>query len=188
MCSLSSLKDISEQKASRFAAEFLLPETALKKAVERWLSVVNKKRFQDAELGEAAALCYYLTAQYSMPLKAVMFRLHEEGYINDISAYLSNYDFIKKTLKERKTRYAKRMQELMNTENPYIDEIMYKLIPKAYNYGYVSLDKVENDVIQLGLSMDIIAEFLEIEDSEDEDEIDNDLRENLLKKLNKKEK
>ncbi|NLC67455.1 MAG: hypothetical protein GX754_01430 [Clostridiaceae bacterium] len=87
---------------------------------------------------------------------------------------------------ERKTRYTKRMQELMNTENLYIDEIMYKLIPKAYNYGYVSLDKIENDVIQLGLSMDIITtEFLEIDDSEDEDEdedeVDNDLRENLLK-------
>ena len=87
---------------------------------------------------------------------------------------------------ERKTRYTKRMQELMNTENLYIDEIMYKLIPKAYNYGYVSLDKVENDVIQLAYGH-YNNQFLEIDsedEDEDEDEVDNDL-EKIYLKINK---
>ncbi|HOJ11786.1 MAG TPA: ImmA/IrrE family metallo-endopeptidase [Clostridiales bacterium] len=183
VCSLSSLKDKSEQKASRFAAEFLLPESSLRKSIERWLLLIKKRNFGDAEFNEVAALCYCLTVQYCMPLKAVMFRIYEEGYIDDISVYLSNYNFIKQTLKESKTQFAKRIQELMATENPYIYEVMYRLIPKAYNTGYVSLDKVESDVSQLGLVMDNMMEFLDIKDCEDEEEIDDSLRESLLIKL-----
>lgn len=183
VCSLSSLKDKSEQKASRFAAEFLLPELALRKTVERWLLLVNKKKFEDAESGEVATLCYHLTVQYCVPLKAAIFRLYEEGYIDDISVYLSNYNFIKQSLKESKTKFAKKIQELMATENPFIDEVMYRLIPKAYNFGYVSLDKVESDVKELGLVMENVEEFLDINDTEDKEEIDAGLRESLLIKL-----
>ncbi len=182
-CSLSSLKDKSEQKASRFAAEFLLPDQALKSSIERWLIVINKNEFKNANLEEVAALCYILTIKFCLPLKAVFFRLCEEGYIKDPNKYISQYAFIKKIFKETKTSFSKEVKELLNKENPYIDEPMYDLIYKAYNNGYVSLDDLESEIKILGLDKTNFYDlFINKEDDEQED-IDDDIKAKLLKKF-----
>jgi len=185
ICSLSQLKEKNEQKASRFAAEFLLPDQALKKHISQWLLFINKSRFKDASNEEISALCYTLTVRFCMPLKAVMFRLLEEGYIDDLAVYMTNYNFIKQTISESNTKFSKRAKELMGTENQYIEDIMYSLIPKAYQKGYVSLDMLEEDIDILKLNKDGIIESLglEAEEAEDED-IDDSLRESLLNKMN----
>lgn len=185
ICSLSQLRGKEEQKASRFAAEFLLPDQALKNNINQWLLLINKKQFKEAGNDEVSALCYALTVRFCMPLKAVMFRLYEEGYIDDIAVYMTNYVFIKQTLMESKTKYAKKATELMSTENPYIEEVMYTLIPKAYLKGYVSLDKIEEDVSVLGMDKTGIMDLLNIGEAyDDDDDMDDSLRTGLLNKLN----
>jgi len=188
VCSLSQLKGKNEQKASRFAAEFLLPDQALKKHIDQWLLFIKKEEFKDANNEEIAALCYMLTIRFCMPLKAVMFRLFEEKYIDDITIYMTNYNFIKKAISEMNTRFSKRARELMETDNQYIEDIMYSLIPKAYQNGYISLDVLEEDVKILKLNKEGITESLDLENEEtDEEDIDDSLRQSLLNKIDRME-
>lgn len=187
VCSMSSLGDKSEQKASRFAAEFLLPEQALKKVITRYLSIMNLDSLEQ-DIAHIAAICYALTIRYCMPVKAILFRLCEEGYIKDEASLISNYEFVKNLMREIKTQYSRELEELLSNENPYIEEVMYKLIPKAYNSGFVSLEQVIEDAEALKLNIEDIMETLDIEtDIEDDEDINDDIRENLLKKIREME-
>lgn len=183
VCSLSSLKNINEQKASRFAAEFLLPGEALNRFVEKYLVLMKRKELR--ELEDVAAVCYYLSITFGMPLKAVLFRLCEEGYLKDIGSYITNYDFIKRSFQEIKWSNSKQAEELLNNDNPFIEEIMYRLIPGAYERGYVSLDVMKRDIEILGLDSNVFSDILDRQEAEeDEDEIADDLILNLSAKLN----
>lgn len=185
-CSLSNQKEKSEQKASRFAAEFLLPDEALKRHINKWFELIKKEKIKDADLQEIAVLCYLLTIKFGLPLKAVLFRLCEEEYIDDIGQYLSNYNFLKGTLSEAKTIFSKQVKELLNNDNPYIDDNMYAIIPKAFERGYVSIDKLEKEIKILNLDKEYFSDILKIaEDNEEdeEDEISNELKEKLMSKL-----
>src|SRR5699024_5393698 len=151
VCSLSNLNEKSEQKASRFAAELLLPEEALRIQVDQWLSEVNKKQVDLAEITELALLCHRLTIKYGLPLKAVLYRIFEEGYItwNKFETIFKNYDFIKSTFKNSQRLQKREVSKLLGTQNPYIYEIMYEIMPKALEHGYISLDKLEKDTEDL---------------------------------------
>ena len=49
-----------------------------------------------------AVLSIFLTLKYQLPLKAVIYRLYEEHYIDKIDEYIQNYQFIKGVLQEVK--------------------------------------------------------------------------------------
>lgn len=182
-CSLSNQKEKSEQKASRFAAEFLLPDEALKKHINKWFEYIKKEKIKDADLQEIVALCYLLTIKFGLPLKAVLFRLREEEYIDDIGQYLSNYNFLKGSLSEAKTKFSKQARELLSNDNPFIDDNMYAIIPKAFERGYVSLDKLEKEIKILNLDKEYFSDILKVAEDDEEDEVSNELKQKLLRKL-----
>lgn len=187
VCSLSDLKEKNEQKASRFAAEFLLPEEALKTQVNLLLDHVKKNDFKNADFKDTIVLCCSLTIHYGIPLKAVLFRLLEEGYINDITNYLSNYEFMKQTFQQTLTTWSKQSKELLDSGNPYLEEILYNLIPRAYNSGYVSLGQIKADMEKLKLNNSLFSQLIETEDTvDDDDDLSDDLRARLLSKLGRK--
>lgn len=68
-----------------------------------------------------------------MPLKAGIYRLAEEHYIDNIDKYIENYEFIKKVLQEIKI-FEKRVDELYGTENSYVIPYSstYQDMEKAY--------------------------------------------------------
>ena len=174
ICDLSMLKDISEIKACRFAAEILLPEAALKTEIQNYLRCVKVDRLEDMNFNDYAALFIFLTVTYQLPLKAVIYRLAEEGYIENIDEYIKDYDFIKKILQEIKV-FKKRVEELYNTENAYInlEGSTYQDMKKAFADGNASLENILTDAKKLNLDMELINEIFheEIErDLEDEDD------------------
>jgi Zn-dependent peptidase ImmA (M78 family) len=189
VCSLSHLKDKMEQKASRFAAEFLLPEEALRIEVDDFLTLYNVNELDKVDFADIAILCYKLTIRYCLPLKAVIIRLYEERLIGPqkFSHMITNYRFIKDTFITANTRASRQIKELVSTDNPYLPEILYDLIPIAFNHGFVSLDKIEKDIQLLGLKKESFNLDFE-EDLEAEDDLDLlELREQLKFKLLDKE-
>lgn len=183
ICSLSQVQDKRDQKANRFAAEFLLPSDALKIEVDRLLTVIKKDSIRKAELVEVAAIVYVLTIRFALPLKAVLYRLFEEDYINDINLYIENYAFIKKILTEANLHYKKQFNELLCSENHYIEEPIYDLMTTAYEHGFVSQDQLENDINLLGLNAEFLnSSFLSEEDMEEQD-ISDSLKKRLKDKL-----
>lgn len=184
ICSLSQTGNKSDQKANRFAAEFLLPEVALKKEVEGFLLAFEKTNPKDVEMGEVAVLSYVLTIRYGMPLKAVLFRLFEEGYLKDINSYLENYGFLKKVLSESNFRYKKQFNELLSSNNPYIEEKIYDVMLRAFEQGFVSLQQLEEDAKCLGLDKGFVESNINMEDYLEEQEFDDDLKKGLIDKIN----
>jgi len=183
VCSLSHTENKSDQKANRFAAEFLFPEDALKIEVDRFLLVYEKSNLIDVEISDIAVLSYILTIRYGMPLKAVLFRLFEEGYIDNIKSYLENYKFIKKALSEANFRFKKQFNELLESNNPYIEEKVYDVMSKAYEKGFVSLQQLEEDIEKLGLDTNFVESRINFEDSLEEQEFDDDLKKDLIEKI-----
>ena len=61
---------------------------------------------------------------------------------------------MKKSLSEIYRRLKTQCRELLSPGNNYIDEIMYDYIPKAYQKGYVSYDKLQSDVDLLQLNIE----------------------------------
>ena len=185
LCSLSQLSNQMEQKASRFAAEFLIPDEALKIQVDEWLFNINKEEIEDAEVADIKILCYMLTIKYCLPLKAILYRLFEEGYIESkmFNLLISNYEFIKSTFIKAKNLYKREIEQLLSNDNPYIHEVMYEMVPKAFHTGYVTIDKLENDSKLLGLDKQRFG--LDIYEDEEAEEDDDNL---LLLKDQLKEK
>lgn len=174
ICSLSQLHKKIEQSASRFAAEFLLPDEALKIAIDDWLSSIESDDVDGAGISEITTLCYNLTMKYCLPLKAVLYRLFEEGLIksNHFKSLISNYEFIKNTFVKAKSLYKRQIEELLSNDNPYIREVMYEMMPNAFNSGYVSLDKLENDAKILLLEVDRLDVHI---DTDEEEEANDEL-------------
>lgn len=189
ICSLSHLGEKAEQKASRFAAEFLLPDDALRKEINNWLSVINKHEVEDVEIKDITILCYILTIKFCLPLKAVLYRLFEEGYIESkmFDLLISNYDFIKDTFIKAKNLYKREIEQLLDNENPYIHEVMYEMVPKAFQKGFVSIDTLQRDA-QI-LNLDIVRfGIYEIQDDTEEENEDDDDDELMILKDKLKEK
>jgi len=121
--------DKEEIKANRFAAEFLLPEDALSIEVEQLIKYYGT--FEQVPLPKQILFCFLLVIKYSLPLKAVMYRLKEEK-ITDIDESFADNPYIK---------------ELYSKSNMYINEQLYDLVPFLYNSGRLD-DTTVNEIIK----------------------------------------
>ena len=178
VCDFSMLKDVNEKKASRFAAELLLPEEALQREIKDFCKAMDFLNLKNTDFNSLASLIIYLTVKYQMPLKAVIYRLAEENYIENIDSYIENYEFIKKVLKNIQI-FEKRVTELYNSDNPYVIPYSstYQDMEKAFVTGNASRENILEDAKKLDLDMELIREMLaedeldEIEDAEDDEEL-----------------
>ncbi len=175
ICDFGMLRDVNEKKACRFAAEILLPEEALSHEVRDYCHTMNIANMKGMDFNQFAVLIIFLTAKYQMPLKAVIYRLVEERYIDSVDPYIENYEFIKKVLQEIKI-IGKRVDELYNMENHYVlvRNSIYQDMEQAFSRGNASRENILEDAAKLNLDMSLIDEFLseEIEaDDDDDDEL-----------------
>ncbi|MBD5096003.1 MAG: ImmA/IrrE family metallo-endopeptidase [Lachnospiraceae bacterium] len=176
ICDFNILKDVNEMRACRFAAEILLPEEALLHDVQDFCRSINITNRKALDFGHFATLSIFLTVKYQMPLKAVIYRLEEEHYIDSIDRYIENYEFIKKVLQEIQI-FGKGVSELYSTENNYVlpYRSTYQDMEKAFLTGNASKESILEDASKLDLDMSLINAFLagdvEVEDADDDDEL-----------------
>lgn len=176
ICDFGMLKDVNEKKACRFAAEILLPEEALLHEVQDYCRSMAIADIKKMDFNQFATLIIYLTVKYQMPLKAVIYRLEEEQYIDRIDKYIENYEFIKKVLREIKI-IGKRVDELYNTENNYVPvySSTYQDMEKAFSTGNASKENILQDASKLNLDMNLVNDIfvgeIEAEDDDDDDEL-----------------
>ncbi len=155
VCSFNN-KDKEEIKANRFAAEFLLPEEALNS--EKIQLLKYQDSFEKLSLAKQILFCFSLVVKYSLPLKAVIYRLKEEN-ITNTDFLIENYDEVKKILLEVFGEYPY-IKELYSKQNKYINEQLYDLVPLLYNKGRLD-DSTLNEIIKkFGLSETKIKEGL----------------------------
>ena len=182
VCCLSALKDTNEKKASRFAAELLLPEEALRQEITnfRMLTEYPPKKHEFVMYG---TISLNLTVKYQMPLKAVIYRLYEEKYIKDIKIFIENYEVIKNLLLNIEI-LKKSVDHLYATENSLIDGngLIYQQIEKAYIMGEASREEILKDAASLELNPEIVNSFFDDFDDLDEEEDDTELTRAALEK------
>lgn len=171
ICNFNSLENIKEKKASRFAAEFLLPEEALRNEVRLMHRRMDGSDEPNFEFEFYGAMSIMLTVKYQMPLKAVIYRLHEEGYIKDIDQYIDNYGFIKNILWQLKI-VEKQVKYLYSKENNNlnIDGNIYRQMKNAYDTGYAAREEIIRDAETLCLDSQVIKEFFDDTEAEDKDD------------------
>lgn len=175
ICDFSALKDVNEMKASRFAAELLLPEEAISREIQDYLCLKNMSR-DELDFRDFAAMIIVLTVKYQIPLKAVIYRFYEEHHIHNIDEFIKNYEFIKKVLKEIKI-FEKKVDVLYSNENNYVlpYSSTYEDMEKAFITGNASKENILEDATALELDMAMIKDFLveedEIEDDDDDEEL-----------------
>ncbi|MDF2801516.1 MAG: hypothetical protein K0S61_1419 [Anaerocolumna sp.] len=183
ICSLSSLNGSNEKKASRFAAELLLPEDALKNELKFFKKKVFPKTNREIDFDEYAIISMILTIKYQLPLKAVIYRLHEEGYINDIDEFIDNYEVIKHVLLQAEI-VKPEINDLYNNKNSKLSNgnIIYQQIEDAYKHGLASREEILIDAEKLKLDTKIITSFFDEIDQSDEEEDDTELFEIIKEK------
>ena len=174
ICDFSMLKDINEKKACRFAAELLLPEEALAREIQDYCLGMEMSSVSLMSFYQFSTIIIYLTVKYQLPLKAVIYRLAEEHYIENVDRYIKDYGFIKSILREIKI-LGKRVEELYSNENKYLTQrsSIYQDITKAYNDGNASREEILRDATVLGLDMALVEDIVSddtIEDDTDEDD------------------
>jgi Zn-dependent peptidase ImmA (M78 family) len=183
ICCLSSLKDINEKKASRFATEILLPEDALKKELKVFKNKCNCHENKQLSFVEYAYLSMELTLKYQIPLKAVIYRFHEEGYIGNINKFIENYNVIKHVLLQIEI-FKEQVDLLYSTENNAVfnSRLIYQQIEMAYADGLASRDEIIKDADALNLNKEIINAFFDQFEEQDSEEDDSE----VLATINKK--
>lgn len=175
ICDFSMLKDINEKKACRFAAELLLPEEALMHEIQDYCRGMEIPNISSMDFYQFSTIIIYLTVKFQLPLKAVIYRLAEEHYIDDVDRYIESYDFIKGVLRQIKI-LGKRVEELYDHENKYITQrsSVYQDMAKAYHDGNASREEILRDAETLGLDMVLIEDVVSDDVIEDEsDDIDD---------------
>lgn len=148
VCSFSK-NDKEEIKANRFAAEFLLPEEALNDEVNSFSKFIDGK-FLNAPIARQIVFCFYLTTKYSIPLKAVMYRLREEN-ISNTDYLLNHYEDVKQLLLDF-SKSETHIKELYENKNEYITEQLYNLVPYLYNKGRLDDSTVDEIIKKFSLS------------------------------------
>ena len=176
ICDFGMLKDVNEKKACRFAAELLLPEEALLHEIQDYCRIMDISDMKTMDFNGFATLIILLTVKYQMPLKAVIYRLAEEHYIDSIEKYIENYDFIKKVLQEIKI-FGKRVDELYGIENSYVFpySLIYQDMGRTFSTGNATRENILEDACKLDLDMNLINDFLVEEIETDDDEDDDEL-------------
>ena len=174
ICNFSALSSVNEKRASRFAAEFLLPEEALRAEKKVFKKRMPGKRKQEMFFEDYAIFSIYLTLKYQLPLKAVIYRLYEEHYIDKIDEYIQNYQFIKGVLQEVKV-FHEQVDYLYNCKNPYIENnsLIYRQMKLVYDNGYASRDELVKDAEILELDKTLVEGFFDDINEEDIDEDDD---------------
>ena len=175
ICDFSVLKDVNEKKACRFAAELLLPEEALLHEIQDYCRIMDIADMKTMDFNGFATLIIFLTVNYQMPLKAVIYRLAEEHYIDSIEKYIENYDFIKKVLHKIEI-CGKRVDELYGMENSYVlpYSSIYQDMERAFSTGNATRENILEDACKLDLDMNLINDFL-VEEIETDDDDDDEL-------------
>ena len=148
VCTFSK-NDKEEIKANRFAAEFLLPEEALKDEVNSFSKFIDGK-FLNAPIARQIVFCFYLTTKYSIPLQAVMYRLREEN-ISNTDYLLNHYEDVKQILLDF-SKSETHVKELYANKNEYITEQLYNLVPYLYNKGRLDNSTVDEIIKKFSLS------------------------------------
>lgn len=148
VCTFSK-NDKEEIKANRFAAEFLLPEEALKDEVNSFSKFIDGK-FLNAPIARQIVFCFYLITKYSIPLKAVMYRLREEN-ISNTDYLLNHYEDVKLLLLDF-SKSETHVKELYANKNEYITEQLYNLVPYLYNKGRLDNSTVDEIIKKFSLS------------------------------------
>ena len=156
VCSFSK-NEKEEIKANRFAAEFLLPEEALRNELKTFLQF-SEGKFQMTPLYRQIAFCFVLVVKYCLPLKAVLYRLKEED-ISNTDYLLKHYEDVKKILLEFSEKDV-RVKELYSNKNIYINEQLYDLVPLLYNKGRLDDSTVSEIIKKFGLSENKIKDGL----------------------------
>ena len=175
ICDFSALNDVNEMKASRFAAELLLPEEAISREIQDYLRLKNVSK-EELDFGDFAAMIIFLTVRYQIPLKAVIYRFYEEQHIHNVDEFIDNYEFIKKVLKEIKI-LGKAVEVLYNSENDYIlpYSSIYQDMEKAFATGNASKENILEDAAKLGLDMNMICDFIDVDEDVEDDDDDDEL-------------
>ena len=176
VCDFGMLKDVNEKKACRFAAEILFPEEALNREIRDCCRKLRAKDFKSLNFHQIASFIIVMTVKYQMPLKAVIYRLAEEHYIEDIEKYIENYSFIKKVLQEIQI-FEQQVSGLYSTTNSYIIpySTTYQDMENAFITGNASKEDILRDAEILSLDMNVISELVEQDEESDEDEDDQEL-------------
>lgn len=98
ICDFSMLKDVNGKRACRFAAGILFPEEALNHEIRDYCRDLQVVDFKSLDFNQVASFIIVMTVKYQLPLKAVIYRLEEEHFIDNVKKYIENYGFIKKVL------------------------------------------------------------------------------------------
>lgn len=175
ICNFNSLKAINEKCASRFAAELLLPEEALAREIKESVSSFGVDSVEKLGFSEYASLSLVLTIKYQIPLKAVIYRLAEEGYIKSVDEYIDNYQFMKRVLQKIRI-YEKQVQELYGNENNYVVPYSstYQDMESSFLAGNATKESILKDAETLHLDMQLVNDFLTEDDEEEVDDSDDD--------------
>ena len=176
VCDFGLLKDVNEKKACRFAAEILFPEEALNREIRDYCRHLKISDFKTLNFNRVASFIIVMTLKYQMPLKAVIYRLEEEHYIDDVKKYIENYGFIKKVLQEIQI-FEQQVAGLYNTVNKYIVpySTTYQDMESAFITGNASREDILKDAETLSLDMNVINELVEQEEVFDDDDDDEEL-------------
>ena len=171
ICSLSSLNTLSERKASRFAAELLLPEGAVREEYARLTIVLARIGLTKENFDFYAVMAITIARIYMLPVKAVIYRLAEEGFLPLVDEFVKNYDYIKRGMD--KIKYGdKDFRYLYSNENRFIDNdsMQYARMKLAYDKGLASREELLRDGKTLGLNLEIIENMFDNINDDDEDD------------------
>ena len=119
------------------------------------------KDVNELDFARMASMIMVLTVKYQMPMKAVIYSLEEEHYIDSVEKYIENYEFIKKVLQEIKI-WGTRVDELYSRQNNYVFpySAIYQDMERAFTTGNASREDVLKDAEKLNLDMGLIEELL----------------------------
>ncbi len=175
ICDFGMLKDVNEKKACRFAAELLFPEEALNREVRDYCRKLQVAEFKSLGFNQVASFIILMTVKYQLPLKAVIYRLEEENYIEEVKKYIENYGFIKKVLQEIQI-FSELVSVLYGTMNNFIIPYSktYQDMETAFSTGNASKDDIVKDAKILSLDMNLINELVEQDEVVDDEEEDDE--------------
>ena len=176
ICDFSVLKDVNEKKACRFAAEILFPEEALYREVRDCCRGLQVTDFKSLNFNQVASFIIVMTVKYQIPLKAVIYRLKEEHFIEDVKKYIENYEFIKKVLQGIQI-FREQVSMLYGMTNNFIVPYSktYQDMETSFAAGNASKEDIVRDAKILSLDMNLINAMVEQDEMTDDDDDDDEL-------------